>query len=126
MYRLDLDDGKQLHVKYKHHTVSYGLDGSLPNPLEATYAALAGCAGVYARKACKAMDISAHGIQIDCKPVVRNGNPLVPARFVTEVRFPEHISTEQRVRILQEISHCAVKVLIHEGANIEFLTEEAA
>ncbi len=126
MYQLDLNDGNQLHVKYKNHTVSYGLDGSLPNPLEATYAALAGCAGVYARKACKALGISAEGIAIDCKPVVRNGNPLVPARFVTEVRFPERITTEQRLRILDEISHCAVKVLIHQGASVEFLTQEAA
>ncbi len=126
MYQLDLDDSNQLHVKYKNHTISYGLDGSLPNPLEATYAALAGCAGVYSRKACKALGISAEGIKIDCKPVVRNGNPLVPARFVTDVVFPERIDAEQRARILQEISHCAVKVLIHEGANIEFVTQEIA
>lgn len=126
MYQLDLNDSNQLHVKYKNHTISYGLDGSLPNPLEATYAALAGCAGVYARKACKALGISAEGIAIACKPVVRNGNPLVPARFVTEVRFPERIEASQRVRILDEISHCAVKVLIHQGANVEFLTQEAA
>jgi hypothetical protein len=39
MYQLDLDDSKQIHVRYKAHTISYGLDGSLPNPLEATYAA---------------------------------------------------------------------------------------
>jgi uncharacterized OsmC-like protein len=126
MYQLDLNDSNQIHVRYKTHTVSYGLDGSLPNPLEATYAALAGCAGVYARKACKTLGISAEGIWIDCKPVVRNGNPLVPARFVTEVRFPERFTPEQRVRILEEISHCAVKELIHEGANIEFLTHEIA
>jgi uncharacterized OsmC-like protein len=124
MYQLDLDDSKQIHVRYKTHTISYGLDGSLPNPLEATYAALAGCAGVYSRKACKAMGISAEGIWIDCKPVVRNGNPLVPARFNTEVRFPDRITQEQRQRILAEISHCAVKELIHEGAKIEFVTSE--
>jgi uncharacterized OsmC-like protein len=124
MYQLDLDDGGQLHVRYKTHTISYGLDGSLPNPLEATYAALAGCAGVYSRKACKAMDISAEGIGIDCKPVVRNGNPLVPARFNTEVRFPDRFTREQRQRILAEINRCAVKELIHDGAEIEFVTSE--
>lgn len=124
MYQLDLDDSKQIHVHYKNHTVSYGLDGSLPNPLEATYAALAGCAGVYSRKACKALGISAEGIGIDCKPVVRNGNPLVPSRFVTEVRFPQRITSDQRKHILREISHCAVKELIHDGASIEFQTSE--
>lgn len=126
MYQLALNDGNQVQVSYKNHIVSYGLDGSLPNPLEATYAALAGCAGVYSRKACKALNISAAGIEINCKPVVRNGNTLIPSRFVTEVSFPERITSPQRQRILEEISHCAVKQLIHDGANIEFVTSETS
>lgn len=124
MYNLTMTDGSQLHVHYKNHVVSYGVDGSLPNPLEATYAALTGCAGVYTRKACKTLGISAEGIAISCKPVVR-GNPLIPARFMTEVSFPERVSSEQREAILKEIGHCAVKVLIHDGAQIEFVTTEA-
>ena len=125
MYQLSVTDDNQLHVQYKNHTISYGVDGSLPNPLEATYAALAGCAGVYARKACKALGISAEGIAISCKPVVRQGYMLIPARFVTEVSFPERITAEQRLRILDEITQCAVKQLIHNGAQIEFVTSEA-
>jgi uncharacterized OsmC-like protein len=124
MYQLTLDDSNQIHVNFKNHSISYGLDGSLPNPLEATYAALAGCAGVYSRKACKALQISAEGIEINCKPVVRNGNTLIPIRFVTEVRFPENITPMQRQQILEEIRHCAVKQLIHEGTNIDFATTE--
>jgi uncharacterized OsmC-like protein len=126
MYQLDLTDSNQIHVRYKNHTISYGLDGSLPNPLEATYAALAGCAGVYSRKACKALAISAEGIAINCKPVVRNATSATPLRFITEVHFPERITPVQRQKILEEISHCAVKVLIHEGAGIEFVTLETA
>jgi hypothetical protein len=92
MFELTLDDSNQIDVRYKNHLISYGLDGKLPNPLEATYAALAGCAGVYSRKACKTLGISSEGIEINCKPVVRVGNALVPSRFVTEVRFPERIT----------------------------------
>lgn len=125
MYQLDLDDSNQIHVHYKNHIISYGLDGSLPNPLEATYAALAGCAGVYSRKACKALNISANGIRISCKPVVQTTNSLIPKRFVTEMQFPESFTTEQRQRILEEVGHCAVKLLIHDGANIEFVTQES-
>jgi uncharacterized OsmC-like protein len=124
MYKIDLNDSHQIQVVYKNHTISYGLDGSLPNPLEATYAALAGCAGVYSRKACKALAISATGIEINCKPVIRSGNVLVPSRFITEVSFPDRFTPEQRQRILEEISHCAVKQLIHDGASIEFVTRE--
>lgn len=124
MYKLSMTDASQIDVHYKNHVVSYGTDGSLPNPLEATYAALAGCAGVYTRKACKALGISAEGIEISCKPVVRQGNMLIPARFVTEVSFPERIAAEQRQQILDEISKCAVKQLIHDGAQIEFVTSE--
>jgi uncharacterized OsmC-like protein len=126
MYQLSLDNSNLLNVRYKGHTITYGLDGSQPNPLEATYAAIAGCAGVYARKACKALDISAEGIEIGCKPVVRTGNTLIPKRIATTVRFPEQITLVQRQRILDEISHCAVKQLIQEGANIEFVTSEVA
>ena len=124
MYQLSMTDGSQFHVRYKNHVVSYSVDGSLPNPLEATYAALAGCAGVYTRKACKTLGISAEGIEISCKPVVRQGNMLIPARFVTEVKFPEQSTPGQRLKILEEISHCAVKELIHDGAQIEFVTGE--
>jgi uncharacterized OsmC-like protein len=124
MYQLSLDNSNHINVRYKSHLLSYGLDGSLANPLEATYAAIAGCAGVYARKACKALDISAEGIEINCKPVVRAGNPTVPKRFVTDVQFPTGITPQQRQRIMDEIAHCAVKQLIQEGANIEFVTSE--
>ena len=124
MYQLALDDGNQIQVNYKNHTIRYGLDGSLPNPLEATHAALAGCAGVYSRKACKTMQISAAGIEINCKPVVRSSNTLIPTRFVTEVRFPESFTSVQRSTILEEIRQCAVKQLIHEGNSIEFITGE--
>ena len=124
MYQLTLDDGNQIQVNYKNHTIRYGLDGSLPNPLEATYAALAGCAGVYSRKACKALQISAVGIEINCKPVVRSSNTLIPTRFVTEVRFPEAFTSVQREKILEEIRQCAVKQLINEGKSIEFVTAE--
>lgn len=123
MYRLELNDSNQIHVHYKDHTISYGLDGSLPNPLEATYAALAGCAGVYSKKACKALEISAEGIGISCKPMVRSGT-LVPRRFLTEVSFPERFTPAERQRILDEISHCAVKQIIAGGADIEFVTNE--
>ena len=125
MFQLTLNDSKQIDVRYKNHLISYGLDGNLPNPLEATYAALAGCAGVYSHKACKALGISADGIEINCKPVVRGGNILLPSRFVTEVRFPDRITAEQRQSILEQINKCAVKELIHNGAGVEFATSEA-
>ncbi len=124
MYQLTLNDSNQVQVRYKKHIISYGLDESLPNPLEATYAALAGCAGVYSRKACKALDISADGIEINCKPVVRGGSTLIPSRFVTEVNFPERISSDERKSIMEEISHCAVKQLISLGNSVEFVTKE--
>jgi uncharacterized OsmC-like protein len=126
VYQLALKDNNQIDVQYKNHTISYGLDGNLPNPLEATYAALAGCAGVYSRKACKAMDISAEGIRINCKPIVSATGTFVPKRFVTEVHFPERITLPQRERILAEVGQCAVKQLIHHGSNIEFVTQESA
>ena len=44
------------------------------NPLEAFYASLAGCAAVYAKKACKALGVSPAGIAIRCKPYAGAGS----------------------------------------------------
>ena len=44
MFQLTLSDSNQIDVRYKNHVISYGSVGNLPNPLEATYAAQAGCA----------------------------------------------------------------------------------
>lgn len=125
MYSLDLNGDSTLRVRFRNHTMEFATDGNQPNPLEAAYATLAGCAGVYARKACKTLGIDAAGISIDCKPVIRlSGGRALPARFVTDVRFPQRISEEQRKAILDEIDRCAVKQLIHEGAGIEFVSRE--
>ncbi len=43
---------------------------------------------------------------------------------MTDIRFPERITAEQRQNILDEVSNCAVKQLIHEGAKVEFVTRE--
>jgi len=41
MYQLALNDSNQIQIHCKNYSIIYGLDGSLPNPLEAIYAALA-------------------------------------------------------------------------------------
>lgn len=124
MYNLNLDGGPLLNVAYRNHTLSYATNGSLPNPLEATYAALAACAGVYTLKACKALGISAQGIGISLKPVANATNPLLPTRVVTAVTFPAAVTPEQRLAIRESIQKCAVKELIRLGADIEFTTED--
>jgi hypothetical protein len=56
--------------------------------------------------------------------VARPDAPLVPARIVTRVTFPGHFEPAQRAAVLESIRKCAVKVLIHEGAGIEFPVED--
>ena len=120
MYDLVLNGTPHIDVNYRDKKVSYATDGSLVNPLEATYAAMAGCAGVYAIKACKALGISDEGIAIGFRPVVRPSNPSLPARMETVVTFPPRFTPEQREAILASIGKCAVKELIRNGGNIEF------
>jgi len=120
MFHLVLDGTARIDVTYRDKTISYATDGSLPNPLEATYAALAGCAGVYTIKACKALGIPDEGIGISVKPVVRPANPSMPARIETIVAFPGRIGPEQREAILASIDKCAVKELMKNGGNVEF------
>jgi uncharacterized OsmC-like protein len=120
MYSLELTGGEQIAVNHRNHVSTFAMDGSLPNPLEALYAALAGCAGVYAHKACKKLGLNSQGITISCRPFAPPGNPLALKRFKTTVSFPENFSEDQRTAILQSIAHCAVKEIIQAGSSIDF------
>jgi uncharacterized OsmC-like protein len=126
MFKLVLTDAPRIDVASRQHRYVYATDGSLPNPLESTYAALAGCAGVYARKACRALGVDESGIAISLRVVASAGRPLLPARVVTMVEFPERFDADQRTAVLASIQQCAVKALITDGAGIEFLVEETA
>ena len=126
MFRMTLQAGTTIDVQSRLHHYQYSTDGSVPNPLESTYAALAGCAGVYAKKACRELGIDDTGIAISLRVVAKTGQPLVPARFVTKVTFPEHFDEEQRAAVLRSIEKCAVKAIIQAGPAIEFATESAA
>lgn len=124
MYSMIVDDSPKIHVKAGKHSADYALDGSLMNPLEAFYSALASCAAVFAKKACKPLGISAEGIEISCKPFAGPGGPLTLGKYKTDVRFPERFTAEQKAVILESISHCAVKEVVKDGANIEFIVSE--
>ena len=124
MFNLVLAPGPRIEVRGKQHTYLYATDGSVPNPLESTYAALAGCAGVYAKKACRELGIDDAGIAIGLRIVAKSGQALMPARIVTTVQFPERVDGAQRAQILASIEKCAVKAVMQDGASIDFAVEE--
>ena len=124
MYNTTVDKTPLIKVSTGKHEATYALDGSLMNPLEAFYATLAGCAAVFAKKSCKALGISAEGIEISCKPFAGPGGPLTLGKFRTEVSFPAHFTAEQKAAILDSIAHCAVKDVVVSGANIDFQVAE--
>ncbi len=124
MYNTVVDSTPIIKVTSAKHEASYSVNGSLMNPLEAFYASLAGCAGVFAKKACKELGISPEGIVIDCKPFTGPGGPLTLAKFRSEVRFPAHFTAEQKAKVLDSITYCAVKEIVKDGASIDFQVAE--
>ncbi len=124
MYATVVDSTPLIKVSTSKFEANYALDGSLMNPLEAFYASLAACAAVYAKKACKGLGISAAGIEINCKPFAGPGGPLTLAKFKTDVRFPASFTAEQKAAVLESIVHCAVKEVVADGPNIEFIVSE--
>ncbi len=124
MYKTKIDDTPMIAVSTAKDNITYSVNGSKMNPLEAFYAALAGCAAVYAKKACKELGISASGIEINCVPKVGAAGPLSLAKFKTEIKFPAHFSQEQKDKVIDSIQHCAVKEIVKDGDKIDFLTEE--
>lgn len=125
MYATVVDSSPLIKVSTGKFEASYALDGSLMNPLEAFYASLAACAAVFAKKACKTLGISPVGIEIDCRPFAGPGGPLTLSKFKTEVRFPEAFTAAQKASVLDSIVHCAVKEVVADGPNIEFIVVEA-
>ena len=125
MYSTVVDNSPLIKVSSSKHEASYAVNGTLMNPLEAFYASLAGCAAVYAKKACKELGIPAAGIEIGCKPFAGTGGPLTLGRFKTEVRFPAEFTAEQKTAVLDSIAHCAVKEIVIDGGDIEFQVGEA-
>jgi uncharacterized OsmC-like protein len=120
MFNVRLESGSRIDVVGRSHSISYATDGTLPNPLEATYAALAGCAGVYAKKACRELGIDDSGIAIRLKVVAQPDRPLIPARIVTTLDFPERFTSEQKQAVVASVDKCAVKALMQRGEQIEF------
>lgn len=125
MFKLEMKDSNQIQVQSRKYNYTYSIDGSLANPLEATYAALAGCAGVYTLKAAKKMNKSVEGIEIHCKSIVKPENPSIPAKWITEITFPNTWSEEEKSQILTAVKTCAVKELIQKGQQIDFVTQES-
>lgn len=125
MYSVAVQSSPVITVAAGKHHATYAVDGSEMNPLEAFYAALAGCAAVFAKKACKEAGISPDGIHISCKPFAGPGGPLTLSKFKTEVHFPEQFTAEQKARVLDAITHCAVKKIVETGPEIGFTVGEA-
>ena len=124
MYTTVVDNTPLIKVSSAKHEANYAVNGSLMNPLEAFYASLAACAAVYAKKACKELGLPAGGIEIGCKPFAGPGGPLTLAKFKTDVRFPASFTAEQKAAVLESIVHCAVKEVVADGPNIEFIVSE--
>jgi len=125
MFSIQVDDTPLITVASSRHQVRFAVNGAEMNPLEGFYAALAGCAAVYAKKACKELGVSAAGIDISCKPFAGAKGPLSLAKFRTEVSFPEHFTAEQRAAVIDSIAECAVKKIVQTGSEIEFAVSEA-
>jgi uncharacterized OsmC-like protein len=113
----------QIFVSSRRHRYGFAIDESLPNPLEATFAALAGCAGVYALKAAKKLGRDAGEIRITGRQVSRTDNPLLPTKWMTSVEFPETWPQADRETVIKAIQECAVKELILNGKDIQFSVE---
>lgn len=120
MYDIKLDDSEIIEVKTRKHQYQYATNGSLPNPLEATFAALAGCAAVYLKKAAHKMQKSVVGTDIKCRSIVHPHNPMLPAKWITHINFSETWNADERLQAVQLIEQCAVKELITKGYDIEF------
>lgn len=121
MFRVLIDDSAEILVSGKSKSMRFALDASGMNPLEALYAVLAGCAAVYAKKACKELGVSAQGITVSCRPSAGKTGPLSLGRFETTLTFSSSFSDDQVAHIVEAVRHCAVKEVVATGAAVVFV-----
>lgn len=119
--KLVLKAGPLIEVATRNHVMQFATDGSLPNPLEAAYASIAGCAGVYAKKACESLGISDEGIGIDMRVVGDKARPGFVLKINITVTFPDGFDEAQQAAVRDSIAKCPVKALIQQGDSIEFV-----
>lgn len=125
MFAVSVNDTAEIVVSGKTKSMRFALDASGMNPLEAFYATLAGCAAVYAKKACKELGISAEGISVKCRPMAGKAGPLSLGRFETELTFGIGFTDVQVEKITEAVQHCAVKEVVKAGATVEFVVSVA-
>jgi ribosomal protein S12 methylthiotransferase accessory factor len=119
MFSLVLDGGPTLDVRSRNGVTRFGMDGSAPNPFEGALASIAGCAGVYAHKACVKAGVSPAGVQISLKPQAAPGGTDI-RRIGIIATFPEGFPQDLVPAVLASIDECPVKEMIRHGGAIEF------
>jgi len=124
MFSVQVTDQADIVVQGRKHQFFYASDGSKPNPLEAAYATLVGCAAVYTKKACKKLNKSAEGIKISGRVVAKPEQPSKVQKWMTDVLFPSGWNPDEKALVLEEIQHCAVKELLRQGHEISFVVTE--
>ena len=124
MYQVEVDEGAAIRVQARAKSMAFATDRSAMNPLEAFYAALAGCAAVYVKKACRELGLPARGIRIRCRPHAGRAGALSLERFETTLSFPPEFPAEHRQAVLDAVSHCAVKEVVQQGSAVEFSVRE--
>lgn len=122
MFSLRLDETPRISVKSRSGVTTFATDGSAPNPFEGALATIAGCAGVYAKKACAAAGVSADGIEIRLKPMVAAGSNDI-RKLMIRLTFPADFPQERIPEVLASIDECPVKKLIQHGDAVEFVIE---
>lgn len=125
MYSVSVDDSPAIRVQGRNKFMAFAVDSSAMNPLEGLYASLAGCAAVYVKKACKGLDLPAAGIHIQCRPHAGKAGTLSLERFETVLSFPQDFPAEHKGAVLEAVSRCAVKDVVQNGAQVQFVCREA-
>lgn len=125
MYSVSVDDSPAIRVQARNKSMAFAVNSSAMNPLEGLYASLAGCAAVYVKKACQGLKLPAAGIHIQCRPHAGKAGPLSLERFETVLSFPQGFPAEHKSAVLDAVSHCAVKDVVHNGAQVQFICREA-
>ena len=122
--------GKRVDARTERFTiktdqpVSYGGEGSAPEPFQLFLASIATCAGIYALNFCEARKINTDKMSLTME-CIRDEEKRRYTKFSINLRLPEGFSEKYRKAIIRSMDLCAVKKHIMDPPEFEIITTPA-
>ncbi len=127
-FNVSFAENKKINIQFGPFTVNTdqsrpnGGDESAPEPFALFLAALASCAGLYAKSFCDSRKLDTSGMKLELDPFFKEGQKTME-KVVTTLYVPQSFPEKYIKAMVKSMGSCAVKNQLH--PDIPFETQVA-